>query len=285
MRALVIAFVIAASASARADSCPPSVVLDGDPALVAQLGTMLAKRGIAVTGPCPSHVVHVEWRDDRLVVSIASASRTVRELQTAATVIESFVREDVASPLLEIRPIVVARPRSIEKEVAPRARPRPPEGWHLFGGLESSFANDGTRWMGASVGACVMLGPLCGAVRLRGNAVENERGVWGTTSRKSAEVMFGFDVPFRAGRFLLSPGVAAGYGALTTDEDAASRSNNLRAQAHVTLSIPLTRSLAVDVFVTGTLAQQVEREPGYMTTIEEPFGFMRFGLGMRYGER
>jgi hypothetical protein len=210
-------------------------------------------------------------------------------------VIESFVRDDVGSPLLAIRPAAAA-PAPVRVAPAPvraaldepRTPPPPklPTGWHFFGGIETSLANDGTRWMGMSVGACVMLGPLCAAVRLRGNAVKNERGVWDVANRKSGEILVGLDVPFRLGRFLLTPGVATGGGDVTTKADApTSRSNNFRAQAHVSLSIPLTTSLAVDVYITGTLAQQVEREPGYMTTIEEPYGFLRFGLGMRYGDR
>jgi hypothetical protein len=140
--------------------------------------------------------------------------------------------------------------------------------------------------MGMSLGACVMLGPLCAAVRLRGTGVENEHGVWDVTDRESGELLFGLDVPFRLGRFLLTPGVAAGPGGVATGDDApTSRSSNFRAQAHASLSIPLTTSFAVEVYIAGTLAQQVEREPGYMTTIEEPYGFLRFGLGMRYGDR
>jgi hypothetical protein len=212
----------------------------------------------------------------------------VREVQTAAAVIESFVRDDVGSPLLAIRPVAAAPApvRAALAEPPPRARPRLPTGWHFFGGLETSFANDGTQWMGMSLGACVMLGPLCAAARLRGGSVVAEHGVWDLADRRSGEILVGLDVPFRLGRFLLTPGVAAGTGDVTTKADApTSRSSYFRAETHVALSIPLTTSLAVDVYVAGTLAQQVEREPGYMTTIEEPYGYLRFGLGMRYGDR
>ena len=67
--------------------------------------------------------------------------------------------------------------------------------------------------------------------------------------------------------------------------DEPSRSNNFRGQAHVSLAVPLSRSFALDISVAGTLTQQVDREPGYMTNLDEPLGYLRLGVGVRYGSR
>ena len=284
MKAIVITAILLASIPARADDCEPAVILDGDAVLVAQLGAELAGRGIAVAGSCSARVARIERRGDLLVVSIADAARTVSEIKTAAAVIESFVRDDVGSPLLAIR--FLPRTHAARAEVTASPPPQLPRGWQFFGGLEASIASDRTPWVGGQIGACRMIGVLCAAVRLRGGAVASDERQWSTTRRKSGELLAGFDIPFRIRAYLLTPGVALGFGdILTKSGGEPSRSSNFRAQLHLTLSVPLTTSLAVDIYTAGTLGQQVEREAGYMTTIDEPLGYLRFGLAMRYGRR
>jgi hypothetical protein len=285
MKLVALLVTLLAAAHAYADDCAPQVTLDGDATLVARLGPELAARGIATSGNCPARVARIERRDGMLVISISDDARTVSEIKTAAAVIESFVRDDVGSPLLAIR--MPPRARATEVALAPSTpAPQLPRGWHFFGGFEASLASDHSRWMGMQLGACRMIGVLCAAVRLRGGTVTNDEGQWTTTRRHTGEFLVGFDIPFRIRSYLLMPGVALGYGDLTTKTDEmSSRSNNFRGQAHVSLSVPLTRSLALDLYTAVTLVQQVEREPGYMTTIGEPLGYLRFGVAMRYGSR
>jgi hypothetical protein len=283
MKTLALLLLLCA-ARAYADDCPPQVSLAGDPALVEQLGTELAGRGIATSGSCPARVARIERDGDTLVISISDAARTVSEIKTAAAVIESFVREDVGSPLLAVR----MPPRRSYDPTLLAAPPAPqlPRGWHFFGGLEASLASDHSRWMGMQLGACRMVGVLCAAVRLRGGAVTSDAGPWTASQRNAGELLLGFDIPFRISRFLLTPGVALGFGDIETKTaDVQSRSNNFRGQVHVSLSVPITRAFALDISASGTLAQQVDRDPGYMTTIGEPLGYLRFGLGVRYGSR
>jgi hypothetical protein len=269
---------------AYADDCPPQVTLDGDATLVAQLDLELAGRGIATSGNCPARIAKIERHGDTLVISISDAARTVSEIKTAAAVIESFVRDDVGSPLLAVR--MPPRPRVEQGSPAAPPAPQLPRGWHFFGGLEASVASDHSRWMGMQLGACRMIGVLCAAVRLRGGAVTSDAGPWSATRRNAGELLLGFDIPFRMSRFLLTPGVALGFGDIETKTaDVQSRSNNFRGQVHVSLSVPLTRAFALDIYASGTLAQQVDREPGYMTTLQEPLGYLRFGVGVRYGIR
>lgn len=283
MRIVAVLLVLVA-ARAYADDCPLHVKLDGDATLVAQLDAELADRGIATHGSCGARVAKIERHGDTIVISISDAARTVSEIKTAAAVIESFVRDDVGSPLLAVR--MPPRPRAPEPAVVLAPPPQLPRGWHFFGAIETSIASDHSRWMGLQLGACRMVGVLCAAVRLRGGAVTNDGKQWSGTRRNAGELLLGFDIPFRVSRFLLTPGVALGFGDIETKTDnVPSRSNNFRGQVHVSLAIPLTRAFALDLSASGTLAQQVERDPGYMTTIDEPLGYLRFGVGVRYGDR
>ena len=89
---------------AVAQACPPSVALSGDDALVRTVGDLLAARGItAPTTRCPAVRARVERRGAQLVVDGdgpdgARIERAVGEPATAASVIESWARSDVAAP-------------------------------------------------------------------------------------------------------------------------------------------------------------------------------------------
>lgn len=290
--ALVVLLAAAAAAPARAETCALAVALEGEAALVVKLGAELEGRGIEIRPACTNRTARVERRGDALVISIVEAThapieREVRGMKTAAAVIESFVRDDLGTPLLEVRALVSRSPVVPPPREAPK-RSAALSGVHVFGALESSVASDGTAWDGMHVGACVMVGRLCAGGRLRGSKVTSEDELWPQTRRESGELMFGLDVPFRLRRFLVTPGVAAGFGAIATEPESEmpSISANFRAETHVAFSVPLSRSFAVDLSVVGTLAQQVKREPGYMEDVPaEPYGFLRFGVGLRWGRR
>lgn len=129
--ALLATLAAAVGGVAWADPCPPSVRLTGDPALVAEIARELGGRGIGVVvdGRCPSPHAHVARRGARLVVVIdnadgSSTERIVREAGTAATVIESFTRTDVAMPLLATRSIPVSSlPPPLPPPPPPRRQP------------------------------------------------------------------------------------------------------------------------------------------------------------------
>jgi hypothetical protein len=97
VRSLAAALVLAAAPAAPAGACPPSVQLRGDAGLVAAIADALHLRGIATAErDCPSVTAYVERREQTISVRIATVQpieREVREVETAATVIESFTRD------------------------------------------------------------------------------------------------------------------------------------------------------------------------------------------------
>jgi hypothetical protein len=264
-------------------ACPPAVRLVGDPALVAEIARVLAARGIATDAACAVVEARVEARDGSIAISIDSMQaieRAVREVETAATVIESFARDD-AAPLLAAR--AVPAPAKVPAAVAPPSSPH--RGLHLFVGLESALGNDQSRWLGFHAGGCWMLGPACLAVRVRESNRTDEQAMepW----RESWEMIVGIDVPLAIGRWSVEPGIGFGPSGMRTrgitDRE---YTNGIRGEAHVTVSIPVARLFAVDVHVAANLLQPVHfDERGDGTLPPEPWGFARLGVGLRYGAR
>jgi len=209
------------------------------------------------------------------------------DARTAATVIESFVREDIGDALLAARAPPPPPPAHDDRVVAIVAVPSSRRGVQLFGEFESSYGSDRTGWVGAHVGACVMLGPVCAAARFRHATVVGGPEVWDETSRRSAELLLGIDIPFGLGRMLLSPGFAAGMGVMHTrgeTHDMRVETGGLRADVHATLSVPVWHRLALDVFAAADLTQEahVEWGPEMAPLPPEPRLLLRLGAGLRF---
>jgi hypothetical protein len=303
-RALIAVVIFATTA--RAEPCPPAAALSGDDELVHAVRALLDARGITDEKPrCPATRAHVERRGDRILVAVAARpdragasetiEREVSEVATAATVIESWTRSDVAAPLLESREVPVA---TVERApiAAPPAAASPPaaRGIQLFAGGETSFASDRTVWQGMQLEACIMLGPICAAARVHGGKVIAHPASWDGFARHGAEIYVGIDIPIALGRARLTPGFAAGYGAMFTrhirdGEPMGVEISGPRAEVHAGVSLPVTAHLAVDVVATGALTQaarmEIHGDPPDPTLIypAEPRALIRVAVGVRYG--
>ena len=286
---LLAPIVMVAALAARADACPPAVALTGDAGLVASVGDLLAAHGIAGATPaCPA--VHARLARDggAVVVGIERTGeqpveRRVSEVATAATVIESWTRTDDETSLLAPHAVAAEEHETIAAPVAtstPTVR-----GVQLFANAVAARASDDTDWGGIQLGMCINLGALCAATRVRFSRVLHAPDAWGTgVHRESVELMVGLDVPIQLGRFVLTPGFAAGMGKMHTGSDDMSQGETagLRADMHATLTIPLTRRWSLDVSLTGDLTQKVHVE-SKMPLPDEPRGLLWGGIGVRYG--
>jgi hypothetical protein len=222
--------------------------------------------------------------------------RAVGEPATAATVIESWVRTDLAAPLLEIRAVPAIE---VAPAVAAAAAPAAPaaQGIQLFLAEETSLASDHTVWEGVQLGACVMLGPICAAARVHGGKVISKPEGWDRFARKGGELYAGIDIPIAVGPTRLTPGFAAGYGTMLTHhigdgEKTGIEISGPRAEVHVALAIPLTPHIAIDLATTAELTQATGMEAhgsapsGIDAAIvypDEPRALFRFAIGVRYG--
>ncbi|MDQ3336415.1 MAG: hypothetical protein M4D80_14705 [Myxococcota bacterium] len=284
-----IATLLALHADARAEC----VAISGsDDELVRAIAALLDARGVEVDPACTGSraSVHLEQRGDVFAITVdGHIERSVSELETAATVIESFVRDDGA-PLLPIRPHVSA-PIVVVREPVAAAPPAPSasRGIQVFAAAETSLGSDHTNWLGAHVGICITLGPICAAARLRSASVVAGEGMWRTEmERRTTELLLGLDIPFALGRTTLSPGFAAGMGNTWTRSDdgtTAGETGGLRADVHATLTVPLTNRWSLDLSFALDLTQETRIESDTMSSIpDEPLALLRFGVGMRWAK-
>jgi hypothetical protein len=121
---------------------------------------------------------------------------------------------------------------------------------------------------------------------------------WDHMERHGTDLLVGLDVPLLLGRVRLAPGFAAGGGTLFTRDHTESahfgtETNGLRANVHLTLTVPIAHRFALDVFAAGDLTQATRIEDHgdvHLQTGEtpvmfpaEPRALVRVGIGIRYG--
>ncbi len=290
-RILVLIVIVAAPVS-RAEACPPAVSLTGDETLVIAVRDLLGARGITDATPrCPAVHASVEHEGDAVIVGIDGPDgvpvvRTVNEVATAATVIESWTRTDVAAPLLASHALPPDDARDL-----PRVRSSSMIGRNLqiFGAAETSIASDQTGWLGATVGMCINLDPICLATRLRFASVAAGPAQWDGLERHNKDILVGLDIPIAVHGMTLSPGFAAGIGSMHTHMPGmpmGTETGGLRAEIHTTLSIPLTSRIAIDLSLTADMTQATHIEIEVTPSVpfpDEPRALVRFGAGVRYG--
>jgi hypothetical protein len=286
------------SSIAAAEPCAPAAVLTGDPSLVTNIGGILAAHGVvdADTSACPAVRAQVERRGAGIVVHAPGTSpdreRVVSELDTAATVIESWTRTDLDAPLFAVRPMVASRLSPPPPEpwiVRSTGRNTPPRGIQAFGAFETSFANDRTSWLGATIGACVQIGAVCASARARLAAVVVGPAMWKNVERHAQDVLFGGDIPMHVNGTTISFGIAAGMGATHTgirdpSGGRGSETFGLRGDAHVAWMIPVGMKLSIELSGSLDLAQVTDVEAS-TTEIADERVLARFGAGLRYGAR
>jgi hypothetical protein len=281
--AAILATLVAVRGSARAEC----VALSGAEELIRPIAALLVERGIVLEDACTQVVV--ERRGTVLAITVdhtdGQVERTVSELETVATVIESFVRDSTSS-LLPIR----ERPTSrvvIVREPMPQPAARAP-GVQVFTGVETSVGSDHSNWLGGMVGVCITLGPICAAARIRHASAFEDTGVKPNEVRRSSEILLGLDVPFALGRRVtLSPGFAAGIGNSWMKDARGTRigeTGGLRADVHATVTLGLSKKWALDFSAAFDLTQETHTE-AEMSIPTEPFALLRFGVGVRWGRR
>ena len=140
---MVVAALLAVPAAGRADSCPPTAVIGGPPALAAPLTRALVSRGVQIepagipAGPCPSLNVDVVAAPEGMRVTITDpwgrrAERALANVLTAATLIEAWARMDLlqgaatsstsaapVAPVAPVAPLSSTTPAVVPEVAAP----------------------------------------------------------------------------------------------------------------------------------------------------------------------
>ncbi|MBK6689812.1 MAG: hypothetical protein IPG45_35430 [Deltaproteobacteria bacterium] len=219
-------------AAAAGEGCPPTVALSGPGEVVRSLTAALVARGVRVEpsevppGSCERLAVTLTTSAEGVKVGIVdpwgrSTERTVKELLTSASLIESWARLDLLDGVStsSAGPVKAAAAPPARAPVVP-AEPAPPA--PAVGNLETTaaqevepnlslrvlaeggVARDRSRWMGASIGACAHLGFLC--LGLQGRYAKSDRGA------DAAEGLLILEAPITLGILTLRPGIGAGAG-------------------------------------------------------------------------
>jgi len=310
--AWLLVFLLGGAPGVYDASGAPALVLTGDDAAVAAVRGALTNRNVPIA-PAPRVLAaRIEPTPGGLALTIRDAAgRTalhqVASPALAAALIESWMRPDFTGPLLaaramppldeaeaeaEAEPTVVAAP-----PVPPIAPPADPIDFTLMG--ETGLASDRSLWAGASAATRMRWGGfrLGPRVRFAAQAVASDarRAVYkddrdADLRHLGAELLLALDRPFALGPLWLTPGLGLGAAwsrarAVHEERTTVADSFAPRAEADLTLTIPLWRRLGLDVglgfAVTPALRHFTEQDD--FTIPAAPAGQLRGGLGLRYG--
>jgi hypothetical protein len=318
---VLLPLLVVLASAASADGAAP-VVLDGDSEITSAVEHALADRKVrAVPAAAEAVRVHLQPDPSGIRLSIHDRNghvveRIVANAEIAAAVVESWLRDDLARPLLEPHEIAATEVKPMG--VAP-VLPRSPASAHrgassgasvtVTGGI--SLATDGSLWIGAGLGACVRVRSLCiglevqvaGDTTATGNIGARYRAVSDSSSascneqqqrelnRLGADALFTADLPLRIGAGTLGPGIGLGANWLSTTAVLGDHGGNAttvgpRAETRILLSWPVAWGLAADVGLWADILPFAHRKHLAANGFDlptEPLGFLRAGLGLRYG--
>jgi hypothetical protein len=239
--------------------------------------------------------VEVAPQAGALVVDVTDAfgrrsQRRVARVAEVVSLIESWARPDLNADLLTGFEVERTAP-AVATLVPPPAGPaRDRASVALIG--DGLLDVDAAGWAGATLAACVRLGPLC--VGASGRYRANFR----TPARREVGALATLELPFHA-TVVVTPGVGVGVARLATagggdgngegqqqqDQQEPETSWGLRLEAHVALAVPLARWASVELVTAGELAPfaAAGQRQNDVTLPGEPRGALRVGLGLRIG--
>jgi len=261
-------------------------LLEGDPELVATVGDELGRRGVATMATSEDQAIRVTLarQPDGIVLALhdpqgRAAERRVATAETAATLIESWARPGLAEPLLDRQPpppppAIVTAPVLPAEPAARRWTPV-----FRFG----ADNGDHRLWLGAGVGACGRVGPLClgGELRLAHQiGGDRERAAPGLPAPAESDLqgLLLAELPVALGRPVVVLAVGAGLG---RRYDGQTSKIGVRQELRATVALPLWSRLAAEAGVIAGLGPHRTEEGRPERWVST--GQLRFGLGLRWG--
>ncbi|GEM_PF-6157607 len=218
------------TATAQSTNCPPVAVIDGDPIIVKAVSSYLQARGVSTrrVENCPVVIANLSVSNKGISIHLAKDSgridtRLVSDTSTAATLIESWVRSDLTTPLINPQISVPLIPQESEPgNGVDTMVPEEPSLDHTENsigfavGLHPGFsvAGDGSFWLSVAATGCIIIGSVCPGTLLRYNV---DSGIFGHskdlhTSRSGIEAVITSEYPIHFGRLVISPGLGIGTG-------------------------------------------------------------------------
>ncbi len=293
LQALAALSCLAGARTAWAE-CRPTAVPSGEPSLVLRLTERLIASGIATTAMtgCPAAKVRLEQRGEQIHLEVTDSfgrigRRDVQDVTTAATIVESWTlqeTEEGALPALEQPTTTSDTPAPITSFRLPRTVTS-----GLVATAESSVADDGSLWLGATLSGCISIGAVCAGALLRASRDTNTLGSSSDVQHDTSELqaLATLGGPRRLGSFVVTPSIAFGWGRQQLSEhhldvhmlpfDMDFTSHALRAGAQVAATRRLGRWVSLYAALSGDAA---------LVRSAIPYGSrsaVRFSLGLRLG--
>lgn len=276
---VVLAIIAGVEASAKAAPvCGPAVRVSGDANVAAQIQSSLASRGMSDRGAedCAPVEARVERRGDGLRVEVVDrygrrSLRDVRDTATAVALIESWVRPEVVED--DLRPAAATTTSLGVVALAP-SRSRPGAELAVLGG--PAISGDDSTWAIGSIAMCSAVGPTC-----LGGKVEYARDTRtsgpGFHPRSTATAAVIAELPWRAGRLVVAPGLIAGpswsrIGGNGPHMDQTIDDASLRAGGYLALRVAVAARWSIELELAGDDA-----------VIGSGPGLARAAIGLRRG--
>lgn len=229
--------VVLAASNAAAAPCVLGARVVGERDVTTAVELILRERGVAVvdapgdTAPsfreegCPFVVAEV-WRGGgRIMVWVTDpdgrrVERQAEDPAAAATVIESWARRDLVSPLLAARATLPTGSGDVEgHREAPAASEQPRFG--LLLGADAGLSVDGAIWTAARFQGCAMVGRMClgGVIRYGFDLERTGDTTVYETHRRGLDLTVTAGIPFALAGFTIVPAVGIGQMAVTASRD------------------------------------------------------------------
>gem|GEM_PF-5122724 len=295
---LPLAVVVGTPVEAAAAECSPAAVVSGDADLVQEASLALQRAGVGLEGTesCPAVEASLRREDSLISVRCSdpvgrSVSRTVATVGEAVSVIESWAQPEANAAWMAGWTVETLAPEVPAKEIAPPGtKESEPTGALVSTGWTGDLLwdGDGSTWMGTTLTLCMRIGPLCGG------GAAGVRGSMSSLGVAEVGALASLELPLRAGRWELSPGIGVGGARGIRSKSGGSDDHGggddwrLRGEGRVRVSYAIASWLALDV------AFAAEASPAHTSTSTEdkfddnphvvssdPTFFLRTGAGLR----
>jgi len=306
----LVPLLVATRAIAEDATCVPTALVTGAPALADPVRTALTQRGILAEPPrgCPAvAVVHVriDLAGTGLRVAIDDpdgrhTERVVSDAETAAALVDSWTRPGLGTEQTPQAATTVVDgddgdiPAALAPTIIEVSQTRPIS---VAAMTTASVATDGALWLGLDAAACVRIGAMCvgAVVRTRLDTATIGISESQETSRSGVDLLIGADRPIALGRAVLRPSAHIGVGwtrsrsnasVATPDQQIEVDTGGIRLSASFVASKPVVRGLVLE-FALGLDLSMRAHTGAYLdegvTVAGESRGFLRAGVGLRYG--
>lgn len=228
---LVIAAIVLGLTGMAAADCPPSASVSGEPDVVESVDRLLRERGVVVlervgedaafpVETCRHVVVTVMRGGGRIAVWITDpdgqrVERLTEDPIAAATIIESWARRDLVSPLLATRRTPVVGDTSVQ--AAAVAPSEPGSRYTLLVGVDAGVSNDRSMWTAVRAQGCVRVGGVCigGIIRYAYDTAQTGASRRWDTGRTGLDLSVTVGVPLAWRRISVMPYGGFGQMAIT----------------------------------------------------------------------